>query len=185
MPLWGNSDTNESKPKWLTQGSKVNDPSRVFATNKGWVYRWDKGNGRYWDEVLVAIKGLGSTGSGDKLANPTITEVKFVTKTISVGTGKTLTVQANYNEAVTVSGSPTVSVGGLTLTYFASGSTPETGAIQFRGTNLTIASGTTSLSFGGTGSISLNGGSIVEAGQANNAETSLAEATAVVLNVGQ
>jgi hypothetical protein len=184
MPLWGNSDSNESKPKWLQAGSKVIDPARVFATNRGWVYRWDKGNGRYFDELLVAIRGLGGTGSSDKLTNPTVTEVKWITTSVTVGTGKSLTVQVGYNEAVTVSGTPTVSVGGNTLSYYSAGSTPSIGLLQFRNTNSTVASGTTSLSFGGTGSISLNSGTIKEEGNSNNAELSLAEATAVVLNVG-
>ena len=184
MPLWGNSDSNESKPKWLVKGSKVIDPARVFATEKGWVYRWNKGNGRYFDELLVAIRGLGGTGSGDKVGNPTVTEVKWVTTSVTTGTGKTLHVQVDYNEAVTVSGTPTVSVGGNTLSYYSAGSTPTIGVLQFRNTNSTVASGTASLSFGATGSISLAGGTIKEAGLSNNAELSLAEATAVVLNVG-
>lgn len=184
MPLWGNSDNNESKPKWLVKGSKVIDPARVFATDKGWVYRWNKGNGRYFDELLVAIRGLGGTGSADKLGNPTVTEVKWVTTSVTVGTGKSLTVQVGYNEAVTVSGTPTVSVGGNTLSYYSAGSTPEIGLLQFRNTNSTVASGTTSLSFGGAGSIALASGTIKEASNINNAELSLAEATAVVLNVG-
>lgn len=182
MPLWGNSDSNESKPKWLKAGNKVIDPARVFATNKGWVYRWDKGNGRYFDELIVAIRGLGGTGSSDKLVNPTVTEVKWVTTSVTVGSGKSLTVQVGYNEGVTVSGTPVVFVGGNTLSYYAAGSTPAIGLLQFRNTNSTVASGTTSLSFGGTGTIS--GGTILEAGNSNSAELSLAEATAVVLNVG-
>lgn len=176
MPLWGNSTNDESKPKWLRKISKVNDITKVFATSKGWVYRHDKGNGRYWDELLVAIRGLDT-----KLGQASVSEVSFVTKTITVGTGKTLTVAADYNEPVTVSGSPTVSVGGATLTYYAAGSTPATGYLQFRNTNVTIASGTTSITFGGSGSIS---GGIYQASDNAAANLSLATATAVVLNVG-
>ena len=33
MPLWGNSDAVEAKPKHLTDAEKLN----VYATEKGWV----------------------------------------------------------------------------------------------------------------------------------------------------
>lgn len=179
MPLWGNSTSDESKPKWLRKVSKVNDIARVFATSQGWVYRHDKGNGRYWDEILVAIKNLAT-----KLGNPTPSEVKFVTTSITVGSGKTLTVQVDYNEPVTVSGRPTVSVNGNTLSYYAAGSTTNIGVVQFQSTNVTVASGTVSLSFGATGSVSTVSGTVKDINNVNAADTSLANTTAVVLKVG-
>ena len=33
MPLWGKSDADESKPKWLTTAQK----KEVFANTSGWV----------------------------------------------------------------------------------------------------------------------------------------------------
>jgi len=179
MPLWGNSTNDESKPKWLRKISKVNDITKVFATNMGWVYRHDKGNGRYSDELLVAIPNLAS-----KLGSPTVTEVGFVTTSITVGTGKTLTVRADFNEAVTVSGSPSVSLNGFVLPYYAAGSSPATGSLQFRNTNVTIASGTSTLTFGGSGNISTTSGTIRQASPDAAVSLSLSSATAVVLNVG-
>ena len=35
MPLWGNSDAVEDKPKYLTDAEKLN----VYATEEGWVKR--------------------------------------------------------------------------------------------------------------------------------------------------
>ena len=106
MPLWGNSDSDESKPKNLTTAEK----KEVFATNSGWVREagsaWSgKGNADAEPEVLVAVGGLaGSIGAAD------VTEVEWITTAADKSDGFTLSVRVRYNEAVTVTGNPTLAV---------------------------------------------------------------------------
>ena len=106
MPLWGNSDSDESKPKNLTTAEK----KEVFATNSGWVREagsaWSgNGNADADPEVLVAVGGLaGSIGAAD------VTEVEWITTAADKSAGFTLSVRVRYNEAVTVSGNPTLAV---------------------------------------------------------------------------
>ena len=106
MPLWGNSDSDESKPKNLTTAEK----KEVFATNSGWVREagsaWSgNGNADADPEVLVAVGGLaGSIGAAD------VTEVEWITTAADKSAGFTLSVRVRYNEAVTVTGNPTLAV---------------------------------------------------------------------------
>ena len=106
MPLWGNSDSDESKPKNLTTAEK----KEVFATNSGWVREagsaWSgNGNADADPEVLVAVGGLaGSIGAAD------VTEVEWITTAADKSDGFTLSVRVRYNEAVTVTGNPTLAV---------------------------------------------------------------------------
>ena len=59
MSLWGNSDADESKPKWLTAAEK----KLTFATAKGWVF---KKSDNHQEEVLCAIGELAtSIGQAD------------------------------------------------------------------------------------------------------------------------
>ena len=60
MPLWGNSDAVEAKPKHLTDAEKLN----VYATEKGWVKKVTGTGGRagrIQEEVLVAIGELSTS----------------------------------------------------------------------------------------------------------------------------
>ena len=106
MPLWGNSDSDESKPKNLTTAEK----KEVFATNSGWVREagsaWSGNDNTSADvEVLVAVGGLaGSIGAAD------VTEVEWITTAADKSAGFTLSVRVRYNEAVTVTGNPTLAV---------------------------------------------------------------------------
>ena len=77
MPLWGASDSDESKPKNLTTAQK----KQVFANASGWVLEAGSAlsgndNTDADPEVLVAIGDLStSIGAAD------ITEVEMVTTT--------------------------------------------------------------------------------------------------------
>ena len=129
MALWGTSDADESKPKSLTTAEK----KEVFANNSGWVREagsiWSGNNNTDADpEVLVAISGL-----ADSIGAADVTEVEWITTAADKSDGFTLSVRVRYNEAVTVTGSPTIAVtngnqgsgsgrGPHTLVY-ASGST--------------------------------------------------------------
>ena len=129
MALWGTSDADESKPKNLTTAEK----KEVFANNSGWVREagsiWSGNDNTDADpEVLVAVSGL-----ADSIGAADVTEVEWITSTADKSAGFTLSVRVRYNEAVTVTGSPTIAVtngnqgsgsgrGPHTLVY-ASGST--------------------------------------------------------------
>ena len=106
MSSWGASDSDESKPKYLTDAEK----KLVFANNSGWVLEAGSAfsgndNTSATPEVLVAIGELAtSLGAAD------VTEVEWITTTADRSEGYTLSVRVRYNEAVTVTGSPTLSV---------------------------------------------------------------------------
>ena len=106
MPLWGKTDADESKPKWLTDEQK----KEVYANNEGWVVEagstmTGNDNPNAAPEILVAIGGL-STGIGAA----DVTEVEWITTAADKSAGFTLSVRVRYNEAVTVTGSPTLAV---------------------------------------------------------------------------
>ena len=106
MPLWGNTDADESKPKWLTTAQK----KEVYANAEGWVVEagstmTGNDNTNADPEILVAIGGLATNiGAAD------VTEVEWITTAADKSDGFTLSVRVRYNEAVTVTGSPTLAV---------------------------------------------------------------------------
>ena len=106
MTLWGATDSDESKPKNLTTAEK----KQVFANSSGWVLEAGSSlsgndNTSATPEVLVAIGGLAtSIGAAD------VTEVEWITTAADKSAGFTLSVRVRYNEAVTVTGSPTIAV---------------------------------------------------------------------------
>ena len=106
MPLWGNSDADESKPKNLTTAEK----NEVYATASGWVREAGSAlsgnnNTSATPELLVAISALSTNlGAAD------VTEVEWITTAADKSAGFTLSVRVRYNEAVTVTGSPTLAV---------------------------------------------------------------------------
>ena len=106
MPLWGNTYADESKPKWLTTAQK----KEVYANAEGWVVEagstmTGNDNTSADPEILVAIGGLATNiGAAD------VTEVEWITTAADKSDGFTLSVRVRYNEAVTVTGSPTLAV---------------------------------------------------------------------------
>mgnify|MGYP001161218425 FL=1 len=124
MALWGNSSSDESKPKWTSDGNKNADKQNVFATAQGWVLRHYKNAAKteHYDEILCAMKGLPTA-----LAEATITSVHF--EEASYARAATGTVIVVYNELVDVTN-------GATLTVTASGqSNPTATAAAQTGTN--------------------------------------------------
>ena len=106
MALWGITDADESKPKWLTDAEK----KEVFANNSGWVVEGGStmtgcDNTDAQPEILACIGNL-TTGIGAA----DVTEVEWITTTADKSAGFTLSVRVRYNEAVTVTGSPTLAV---------------------------------------------------------------------------
>ena len=96
MPLWGNSDAVEDKPKHLTDAEKLN----TYATEKGWVKKiTGTGNraGRIQEEVLVAI---GDLSTSLNLAD--ITAIDWNISAFDKSDGGTLSVTVTFNEEVEV-----------------------------------------------------------------------------------
>ena len=124
MALWGITDADEAKPKWLTDAQK----KEVFANNSGWVLEAGSafsgnGNTDAQPEVLCCIGQLAtSLGSAD------ITEIEFITTAFDKSDGGNIDVRVRFNEAVTVNtsgGTPTLTITNdtpsrnLTATYFS------------------------------------------------------------------
>ncbi|SVB57391.1 uncharacterized protein METZ01_LOCUS210245 [marine metagenome] len=183
MPLWGTEDTAAAKPQIGGRSQNAIKARDIFATVAGWS---QAGAGRATTgkqhELLVAMRGLstvliGGTGAGDTGSatevKASITSMNWNISSYSRAAGGTLSISANYNEAVTVTGNPTLAVNNdsranHTLTYSAAASTAN--RMTF---TLVIAAGHSSLqdgdvlSINGTNKISLSGGGVVGAdGQA-------------------
>ena len=98
MPLWGNSDADESKPKNLTTAEK----KEVYATASGWVREAGSAlsgnnNANADVELLVAISGLATNlGAAD------ITEIEWITTAFDKSEGGTLSLRVRFNEAVDI-----------------------------------------------------------------------------------
>ena len=167
MSLWG----NDIKPKNLTDAEK----KEVFANTKGWVREAGSilsgnGNTSADPEVLVAIGGLSAN-----MGSANITELEFITTAFDKSDGGTLQVRARFNEPVTVTGTPQLTVtndqrANHTLSY-ASGST--TNELVF---SLTIGAANAATNAGdilsiGANAMSLNGGTVKDTGQSGTNAT--------------
>jgi len=96
MPLWGNSDAVEAKPKHLSDAEKLN----TYATEKGWVKKITGTGGRagrLQEEVLVAI---GNLSTSLNLAD--ITAIDWNIDSFDKSDGGTLSVTVTFNEEVEV-----------------------------------------------------------------------------------
>ena len=125
MALWGKTGA-ATKP-----GTSKYAKRAVYANLKGWVQpAQGNGNAAAQEEVLVCIKGLSSAVSattGTGLAQANITSINWNITTFDKSAGGTLSATVNWDENVTVTGSPTLAVAGTggrnhSLVY-ASGST--------------------------------------------------------------
>ena len=169
MPLWGATDSDESKPKFLTDEQK----KLVYATKSGWVLEngalTGNDNPNADPEILVAIGELAtSIGSAD------ITEIEFITTAFDKSDGGTIQVRVRFNEEVDVTGTPQLTVvndtnANHTLSYASGTGTNE---LVF---SLTIAAGNAATDDGdvlsiGANATALNGGTIKDKGT-NTAST--------------
>lgn len=102
MALWGISDSDESRPKYLKQEDKNN----TVAKPEGWVLKKSVGS-RELEEVLVAV-GSKTVLSTD-LGNADITGVYF--EASSYAQGDSANVIVVYNENVDVTNGATLTVG--------------------------------------------------------------------------
>ena len=181
MPLWGTEDTLEGKPKIhgrsmldATQTPGQLDPrTGIYATTAGWVQQGVGRTGKdVMPEVLVAIRGLSERSSaaegfgGTAMVEANITSFNWNISSYSRAAGGTLSVTANFNERVTVTGTPRLTVVNDSRTNhtldYASGST--TNRLTF---TLPISAGHSSLQATdvisvGANAIAQNGGSTIK-----------------------
>ena len=146
MPLWGTAHASASNKPKFEPTSEDSDYKRgdVYATQAGWVRQaGTKASGNdntsANPEVLVAIGDLAGASSSTGLRAPTVTNLRYVIGTTATtdltaadGTQRIL-VEVTWDEAVTVAGSPRITVvngnqssggyGNHVLTYTATGST--------------------------------------------------------------
>ena len=178
MSLWGATDADESKPKNLTTAEK----KEVFANASGWVREAGSvlsgnGNTSADPEVLVALRGLAV-----KLGNADITEIEFVTTSFDKSDGGNIDVRVRFNEPVDVNtsgGTPRISITngnqgtgsgrGPHLANYLSGT--GTNELLFR---ITIGAANSATNADdvlviGANALSLNSGTIKDAGKSNNA----------------
>ena len=179
MPLWGATDSDESKPKNLTTAEK----KQVFANASGWVLEAGSAlsgndNTSATPEVLVAIGELTtSIGAAD------ITEIEWITTAFDKSDGGSLSVRARFNEAVDVDTSGGVPFLAVTNGNQGSGSGRGPHNLPYAsgtGTNelvftLAIAANNAATNAGdilaiGTNPMNLNSGTIKDAGT-NTAST--------------
>ena len=129
MGLWGASDATEDQPKHFTTEEKED----IVANEHGWTVKAGSAmsgndNTAADPEILVFIRGL-----DNKLGLGDITGMDWNISTFDKSAGGTLSVTVSFNEAVTVTGTPQLTVtndtnSNHTLSY-ASGS--GTNALTF------------------------------------------------------
>lgn len=186
MSGWGATDSDESKPKWLTADQKED----VFANSSGWVVKagstmTGNGNTSATPEVLVALGSLATS-----LGQATIDAVDWESTAFDVSDGGTLKINVHYNEEITVAGaSPLMYVANNQAGGGSASSVTLTmdGSLPFTGEKLTFsatigAGGSTIvaddvLSFAAQ-SIDLNGSTMVDKIGGGNAERAISAAQA-------
>tara|TARA_B100000963_G_scaffold324721_1_gene310469 strand:+ start:2466 stop:3017 length:552 start_codon:yes stop_codon:yes gene_type:complete len=164
MALWGVSDADESKPKWLSDADKKN----CVAKSEGWVLKKAVGS-RNLTEILVATGADLSTGIGQA----DITNIDFVSTAFDKSDGGTLSVKVIFNEDVTVAGTPQLTVvndnnANHTLSYASGSTTNELVFSLAIGANNAATDAGDVLSIGAN-AVSLNGGTIVDSVGGGNA----------------
>jgi len=162
MSSWGASTTDESKPKYLTDAEKRD----CYATDRGWTIPAG-GNPDGEREVIAAIGGL---SGATKLVEASISSSRLVTTALGAAAGGDFSAEIIYNELVTVTGTPQVTVTSTganhTLNY-ASGS--GTNRLTFTSTIAADAAAENDVLTLGANSVALNGGAINDTGSGNAA----------------
>ena len=113
MPLWGVEDTAAAKPQIGGRANNAEKAREIYATTQGWVQA-AQGNdsATATPELLVAIRGLTTRTAADRgfggaaHGAADLTSINWNISTWDVSAGGTLSVTANFNEAVVVTGTP-------------------------------------------------------------------------------
>jgi hypothetical protein len=117
----------------------------------------------------TGTNGLAQTHLVIDTTSPAVTGISTTTATGTYGIGATIPIKVNFNEAVTVTGTPQLTLNDGAVVNYTSGS--GTNTLTF---NYTVAGGqnTANLDYSSTTALGLNGGTIKDAG-ANNASLTL------------
>ena len=122
MPLWGTThDSATNKPKWAPiDEDSDNRRGDIYASNAGWVQQAGtaasgNNNADADPEVLVAIGGLAGISAATGLKTATATAMRFVIGTtaatdFTASGSATLTCQVTWDEQITVTGNPTLTI---------------------------------------------------------------------------
>lgn len=148
MALWGISTTTETAannyaiPKHLSDQDRNRTPHNCFADERGWIYRIYGSTEHsglstsYYDEVLVPVAGLNTTGIGSNttglgLATPVAVFFEDPNRsspisisaggTSGIGTGKNGQVHLVFNELVYVSAGATCLINQFTSSGVSTG----------------------------------------------------------------
>jgi hypothetical protein len=178
MALWGKTGA-ATKP-----GTSKYAKRAVYANTKGWVQpAQGNGNAAAQEEVLVCIKGLSSAVSattGTGLAQANITSINWNITTFDKSAGGTLSATVNWDENVTVAGSPTLAVAGTggrnhSLVYSAGSTTNRLTFILAIGAANAATNADDELTFGANPLAHAGGSTIVDSlGGGNSVITSAA-----------
>ena len=156
MSSWGKAHASaDNKPKFAPVDENAPDNrGDIYATNQGWVRAAGtigsgNDNPNAQPEVLVAIGGLAGTSATTGLRTPTITRTRFIvgntanTDFTANDANFECNVEITFDEQVTVTGSPTLTVtnndasgggyGNLTLAYQSA--TSSANQLRFRKTS--------------------------------------------------
>ena len=183
-PLWGATDSDESKPKNFTTAEKRD----IYANNSGWVRvagteKSGNDNTSADPEILVAIGELATS-----LGQATISSVRFTTTDVDASAGGTLTAAVEFNEQVTVATAAPILVvtnsqaGGGSAANFSltmNGSLPVTNDTLTFSATLTggdgkqVADDVLSI---GAQTVDVNGGTVVDTIGGGNAEMAISAA---------
>ena len=178
MALWGKTGA-ATKP-----GTSKYAKREVYANTKGWVQpAQGNGNAAAQEEVLVCIKGLSSAVSattGTGLAQANITSINWNITTFDKSAGGTLSATVNWDENVTVAGSPTLAVAGTggrnhSLVYSAGSTTNRLTFILAIGAANAATNADDVLSVAAQ-NITLNSGTIQDKGTSTNAQVAVSAA---------
>ena len=113
MPLWGVEDTAAAKPQIGGRANNAEKAREIYATTQGWVQA-AQGNdsATATPELLVATRGLTTRTAADRgfggaaHGAADLTSINWNISTWDVSAGGTLSVTANFNEAVVVTVTP-------------------------------------------------------------------------------
>ena len=165
MPLWGHTSGTESKPNWLSASEKTNTSAKAH----GWELKKVVGS-RTLTETLVAWSSSALTTA---LGAADITDIDWNITAFDKSDGGTLSVKVVFNEAVDVTGTPQLTVvnsvnSNHTLSYASGTGTNElTFTLAIAAANAaTDADDVLSI---GANAMSLNSGTVKDAGTTDNA----------------
>ena len=195
MPLWGTAHAaDDNKPKFLVASEDSDyNKAECYATNAGWVIdgaATGNGNTDADPEVLVAIRGLAGISAATGLKTPTVTSFRFspttgaATDHTAGSSSQRVSVTITWDEAITVTGAPTVVIANDTDADHTCAYTGGTGTnrLTFQVASQTLTAGAV-MTIGGA-NVVLAGGTLKDQGTTpSNASLVMSGVTAVTHTV--